>query len=73
MQVLELIFTKEDGKTVVFSIDKPITPVDAQVVNQVMDTILASSIFSSIDEKYPKKRSPSRRKKCIRSSNYSIK
>ncbi|MED3539065.1 DUF2922 domain-containing protein [Bacillus toyonensis] len=55
MQVLELIFTKEDGKTVVFSIDKPITPVDAQVVNQVMDTILASSIFSSIDENTRKK------------------
>ncbi|MFJ8368840.1 hypothetical protein ACIQ61_21620 [Bacillus cereus] len=25
MQVLELIFAKEDGKTVVFSIDTPIT------------------------------------------------
>ncbi|MCC3684721.1 DUF2922 domain-containing protein [Bacillus cereus] len=50
MQVLELIFAKEDGKTVVFSIDTPITPIDAQVVNQVMDTILASSVFSSIDE-----------------------
>lgn len=33
MQVLELIFAKEDGKTVVFSIDTPITPIDAQVVN----------------------------------------
>ena len=41
MQVLELIFAKEDGKTVVFSIEKPIKPIDAQVVNQVMDTILA--------------------------------
>lgn len=50
MQVLELIFAKEDGKTVVFSIEKPITPIDAQVVNQVMDTILASSVFSSINE-----------------------
>lgn len=49
MQVLELIFAKEDGKTVVFSIEKPITPIDAQVVNQVMDTILASSVFSSIN------------------------
>ncbi|QEL71331.1 MULTISPECIES: DUF2922 domain-containing protein [unclassified Bacillus cereus group] len=55
MQVLELIFTKEDGKTVVFSIDTPITPIDAQVVNQVMDTILASSVFSSIDENTRKK------------------
>ncbi|HDR4905590.1 DUF2922 domain-containing protein [Bacillus cereus group sp. Bce041] len=48
MQVLELIFAKEDGKTVVFSID-------AQVVNQVMDTILTSSVFSSIDENTRKK------------------
>lgn len=55
MQVLELIFAKEDGKTVVFSIDTPITPIDAQVVNQVMDTILASSVFSSIDENTRKK------------------
>ncbi|PFV77209.1 potassium channel protein [Bacillus sp. AFS059628] len=55
MQVLELIFAKEDGKTVVFSIEKPITPVDAQVVNQVMDTILASSVFSSINDSTRKK------------------
>ncbi|AJH19983.1 hypothetical protein IKK_05013 [Bacillus mycoides] len=27
MQVLELIFVKEDGKTVAFSIENPITPV----------------------------------------------
>ncbi|PEC56387.1 potassium channel protein [Bacillus cereus] len=55
MQVLELIFAKEDGKTVVFSIEKPITPVDAQVVNQVMDTILTSSVFSSINDTTRKK------------------
>ncbi|EOP14650.1 hypothetical protein KQ3_04568 [Bacillus cereus B5-2] len=55
MQVLELIFAKEDGKTVVFSIEKPITPIDALVVNQVMDTILASSVFSSMNENTRKK------------------
>ncbi|MGG5768622.1 DUF2922 domain-containing protein [Bacillus wiedmannii] len=55
MQVLELIFAKEDGKTVVFSIEKPIKPVDAQVVNQVMDTILASSVFSTINDNTRKK------------------
>ncbi|MDA1756536.1 DUF2922 domain-containing protein [Bacillus cereus] len=55
MQVLELIFAKEDGKTVVFSIEKPITLIDAQVVNQVMDMLLASSIFSSINENTRKK------------------
>ncbi|HDR6309244.1 TPA: DUF2922 domain-containing protein [Bacillus cereus] len=55
MQVLELIFAKEDGKTVVFPIEKPITPVDPQVVNQVMDIILASSVFSSINDNTRKK------------------
>ncbi|PES64230.1 potassium channel protein [Bacillus cereus] len=50
MQVLDLIFVKEDGKTVVFSIDNPITPVNEHVINQVMDTILSSSVFSSIGE-----------------------
>lgn len=55
MQVLELIFVKEDGKTVSFSIDNPITPVNELVVNQVMDTILSSSVFSSISENTRKK------------------
>ncbi|EJR48894.1 hypothetical protein IIM_04071 [Bacillus cereus VD107] len=55
MQVLELIFAKEDGKTVVFSIDNPTTPVNTQVVNEVMDTILSSSVFSSIGENTRKK------------------
>ncbi|MFK4307431.1 uncharacterized membrane protein (UPF0127 family) [Bacillus sp. RC242] len=50
MQVLDLIFVKEDGKTVVFSINNPITPVNEHVVNQVMDTILSPSVFSSIGE-----------------------
>ncbi|HDR7621573.1 TPA: DUF2922 domain-containing protein [Bacillus mycoides] len=50
MQVLELVFVKEDGKRVVLSIDNPITPVNELVVNQVMDTILSSSVFSSISE-----------------------
>ncbi|CAM3949595.1 DUF2922 domain-containing protein [Bacillus paramycoides] len=55
MQVLELIFAKEDGKTVVFSIDNPTTPVNAQIVTEVMDTILSSSVFSSISENTRKK------------------
>ena len=59
MQVLELIFAKKMEKQS-FSIDTPITPIDAQVVNQVMDTILASSVFSSIDEN-TRKSSPCRK------------
>ncbi|MEK0223731.1 DUF2922 domain-containing protein [Bacillus proteolyticus] len=55
MQVLELIFVKEDGKTVAFSFENPITPVNELVVNQVMDTIISSSVFSSIGENALKK------------------
>ncbi|MDR4168551.1 DUF2922 domain-containing protein [Bacillus nitratireducens] len=55
MQVLELIFVKEDGKTVAFSIENPMTPVNELVVNQVMDTIISSSVFSSIGENARKK------------------
>ncbi|MBY0596691.1 DUF2922 domain-containing protein [Bacillus bingmayongensis] len=55
MTVLELIFLKEDGKTVVFSIDNPITPVNEQIINQVMDTILSSAIFLSLNGNTRKK------------------
>ncbi|AWC30537.1 DUF2922 domain-containing protein [Bacillus cytotoxicus] len=55
MQTLELIFSKEDGKTVVFSLDNPVTPVNEQTISQVMDTILASSIFLSLGENAQKK------------------
>ncbi|PFE00012.1 DUF2922 domain-containing protein [Bacillus cereus] len=55
MTVLELIFLKEDGKTVVFSIDNPITPVNEQNINQVMDTLLSSTIFLSLGENTRKK------------------
>ncbi|WP_459501889.1 DUF2922 domain-containing protein [Bacillus sp. C1] len=55
MNVLELIFLKEDGKTVVFSIDNPITPVNEQTINSVMDKILSSGIFLSLDGNTRKK------------------
>ncbi|PEP66326.1 MULTISPECIES: DUF2922 domain-containing protein [Bacillus] len=55
MTVLELIFLKEDGKTVVFSIDNPITPVNEQTIGQVMDTILSSAIFLSLSGNTRKK------------------
>ena len=55
MTVLELIFLKEDGKTVVFSIDNPITPVNEQTISQVMDTILSSAIFLSLNGNTRKK------------------
>ncbi|MBC6973874.1 MULTISPECIES: DUF2922 domain-containing protein [unclassified Bacillus (in: firmicutes)] len=55
MTALELIFLKEDGKTVVFSIDNPITPVNEQTISQVMDTILSSEIFLSLSGNTRKK------------------
>ncbi|KEK25429.1 DUF2922 domain-containing protein [Bacillus gaemokensis] len=55
MQTLELVFSKEDGKTVVFSIDNPNTPVDEQKISKVMDTILSSGIFLSVGEHTRKK------------------
>ncbi|MEY8349354.1 DUF2922 domain-containing protein [Bacillus cereus] len=55
MTVLELIFLKEDGKTVVFSIDNPVTPVNEQTIGQVMDTILSSAIFLSLNGNTRKK------------------
>ncbi|MGG2063476.1 DUF2922 domain-containing protein [Bacillus sp. S14(2024)] len=55
MEVLELIFLKEDGKTVTFSIENPLTPVNEQTVNSVMDTIVSSNIFLTLDQSARKK------------------
>ncbi|MGG2094505.1 DUF2922 domain-containing protein [Bacillus sp. S13(2024)] len=55
MEVLELIFLKEDGKTVTFSIENPLTPVNEQTVNSIMDTIVSSNIFLTLDQSARKK------------------
>lgn len=55
MEVLELIFLKEDGKTTTFSIENPITPVNEQTVTSVMDTIVSSDIFLTLGQNARKK------------------
>ncbi|WP_369901780.1 DUF2922 domain-containing protein [Bacillus manliponensis] len=55
MKTLELIFLKDDGKTTTFSLDNPVTPVNEQTVNAAMDTILASSIFTTLGAQARKK------------------
>ena len=47
MKKLELFFENEDGKTVKFSLDKPIEPVNTETVNAAMDEIIAQNAFQS--------------------------
>ncbi|RFA34471.1 hypothetical protein CAI16_11205 [Virgibacillus dokdonensis] len=47
MKKLELKFTNQDGKTVNYSIDKPVEPVDTATVNAAMDEILQQNAFTS--------------------------
>lgn len=55
METLELIFLKDDGKTTTFSLENPITPVNEQMVNDVMDSILASNVFATLGPQARKK------------------
>lgn len=41
MKKLELFFENEEGKTVKFSLDKPIEPVNSATVNAAMDEIVS--------------------------------
>jgi len=47
LKKLELKFENYDGKTVTYSLDNPVEPVDAQLVNEVMDEIIAQDAFTS--------------------------
>ncbi|WP_077706337.1 DUF2922 domain-containing protein [Virgibacillus dokdonensis] len=47
MKKLELKFTNQDGKTVNYSIDQPVEPVDTAAVNAAMDEILQQNAFTS--------------------------
>lgn len=44
---IELIFKNELGKNVTLSLDDPIEPVDATLVSQVMDQVIANNAFVS--------------------------
>ncbi|WP_042221508.1 DUF2922 domain-containing protein [Oceanobacillus manasiensis] len=47
MKKLELKFTNFDGKTVTYSLDQPVEPVDPVTVNAAMDEIIAQNAFTS--------------------------
>lgn len=47
MKKLELLFENEDGKTVTYSLDKPIEPVDTVSIRSAMDAVIAGNVFHS--------------------------
>lgn len=47
MKKIELKFENTDGKTVTYSLDKPIEPVNPTDVAAAMDEILAQNAFTS--------------------------
>lgn len=47
MQTLELLFATSVGTTFRMSIPDPVTPIDSQQVNQVMDTIVEKKVFDT--------------------------
>ncbi|RKQ30259.1 DUF2922 domain-containing protein [Oceanobacillus halophilus] len=47
MKKLELKFKNEDGKTVTYSIENPIEPVEASTVSAAMDEIISQNAFTS--------------------------
>ncbi|WP_188454879.1 DUF2922 domain-containing protein [Virgibacillus oceani] len=47
MKKLELKFVNQDGKTVTYSLDNPVEPVDSAAVKNAMDEIMAQNAFTS--------------------------
>ncbi|RLL46779.1 DUF2922 domain-containing protein [Oceanobacillus piezotolerans] len=47
MKRLELKFVNQDGKTVTYSVEKPIEPVNTATVNAAMDEIIVQNAFTS--------------------------
>lgn len=47
MRKLELKFENQAGKTVTYSLDNPVEPVDIASINAAMDEIIAQNAFSS--------------------------
>lgn len=44
---IELFFENEDGKTVKYTLDKPIEPVNPTNVQAAMDDIIAQNVFNT--------------------------
>lgn len=49
MKKLDLLFENEEGKTVTYSLEAPIEPADAELINEAMDTIIAENVFETKD------------------------
>lgn len=47
MKKLELFFENEEGRTVKQSLNHPVEPVDAELVNAAMDEIIEQNILTS--------------------------
>ena len=47
MKKIELFFENEEGKTVKYSLDKPVEPVNPTTINAAMDEIIAQNAFES--------------------------
>lgn len=47
MKKIELFFENEDGKTVKYTLDHPVEPVDTEAVNEAMDEIINQNAFTS--------------------------
>lgn len=47
MKKLELFFQNEEGKTVKYTLDYPIEPVNPQAINDAMDEIITQNAFQS--------------------------
>jgi len=47
MKRIELFFENEDGKTVKYTLDNPLEPVNPVTVNAAMDEIIAQNVFYS--------------------------
>ncbi|MGY0693871.1 DUF2922 domain-containing protein [Virgibacillus sp. FSP13] len=47
MKKLELKFLNKEGKTVTYSLEKPVEPVDPAAIKSAMDEIIAQNAFTS--------------------------
>jgi len=56
-KVLELLFENEDGKTVSYTLNDPVEPVNAADVNTAMDAVVEQHVFSSSGGEVIKKHS----------------
>lgn len=47
MKKIELLFENEEGRTVKYSLDKPVEPVNPASVQLAMDDIIAQNVFNT--------------------------